>query len=61
MGMTNMAVDSDGRVIAEEDEYTYLLDISQQPPQILCVIEVYVNLVHLTILLVNIRLKIPTL
>ena len=31
-----MAVDSDERVIAKEDEYTYLLDISQQPPQILC-------------------------
>jgi hypothetical protein len=36
MGITNMAVDSDERVIAKEDEYTYLLDISQQPPQILC-------------------------
>ena len=31
-----MAVDSDGRVIAEEDEYTNLLDISQLPPQISC-------------------------
>ena len=36
IGITNMAVDSDERVIAKEDEYTYLLDISQQPPQILC-------------------------
>jgi hypothetical protein len=31
-----MAADSDGRVIAQEDEYTKLLDISQQSPQILC-------------------------
>ena len=36
MRMTNMAADSDGRVIAQEDEYTKLLDISQQSPQILC-------------------------
>ena len=36
MRMTNIAADSDGRVIAQEDEYTNLLDISQQPPQILC-------------------------
>jgi len=34
---TNMAADRDGRVIAQEDEYNNLLDIKQQPPQILCV------------------------
>ena len=32
-----MAADRDGRVIAQEDEYNNSLDISQQPPQILCV------------------------
>ena len=32
MGMTNMAADSDGRVIAQDDEHTNLLDISRQPP-----------------------------
>ena len=36
MGMTTMAADSDGRVIAQEDADTNLLDISRQPPQILC-------------------------
>ena len=34
--MTNMAADSDGRAIAQEDKYTNLLDISQLPPQISC-------------------------
>ena len=36
MVMTNMAADSDGRAIAQEDKYTNLLDISQLPPQISC-------------------------
>ena len=61
MGMTNMAVDSDGRVIAKEDDILIYWILVSSHHRSCAVIEVYVNLVHLTILLVNIRLKIPTL
>jgi hypothetical protein len=54
-----MAADSDGRVIAQDDEHTNLLVVSHH--RSCAVIEAYVNLVHLAIHLVNIRLKILTL